>query len=89
MQEGFTISFWVKFSVLEKSKEQSVLALQKNVSFSSLRLGLKNSKFFLTIKYYFYCFINLHRNTNNVEETYYSEKELKAKKWYHIAIRVK
>jgi hypothetical protein len=28
------------------------------------------------------------RNSNSLEEIYFSEKELKAKRWYHIAIRV-
>jgi len=29
----------------------------------------------------------LYRNSNNNEETYYSEKELKARRLYHVAIR--
>jgi len=54
-----------------------VLALQKNISFSSIHLCLLNGKFLLTIK-----------NDNKQEETFFSEKALKAHRWYHIALRV-
>eukprot|EP00349_Pseudokeronopsis_sp_Brazil_P000228 CAMPEP_0202959634 /NCGR_PEP_ID=MMETSP1396-20130829/3813_1 /ASSEMBLY_ACC=CAM_ASM_000872 /TAXON_ID= /ORGANISM="Pseudokeronopsis sp., Strain Brazil" /LENGTH=85 /DNA_ID=CAMNT_0049678305 /DNA_START=180 /DNA_END=437 /DNA_ORIENTATION=- len=51
--------------------------MQKNISFSSLSLGLKNGKFFLALK-----------NKLVKESKCYSEKELKPDVWYHMGVRV-
>ena len=71
---------------MPKSLEQSVISIQKNVSFSSVRLGIKNSKFYLTLKYSIILTVSL-RNSNSKEETYYSERALQANKLYHVVIR--
>ena len=79
LERGFTLSFQIRLSKLTiepKVNEFSILSIQKNVSFSSIRLGLKQGKFILTLK-----------NKKEKEETYYSEKQLKTSTTYHIAIK--